>query len=135
MHSGWWVLSRETIGLLDLRHNLFSCGIFFCLIPKCNIVFFCLYTLKKLKRDSVKIECTLLTSNKLIVIQLIQILHLDIEEEKEDKDKETGSGCEYQGLCGCPAGFYPMVVYGQIQCIGKPFFIFRYKFLLKKNLV
>ena len=59
---------------------------------------------------------------KLIVIQLLQILHLDIEEEKEDKDKETGSGCEYQGLCGCPAGFYPMVVYGQIQCIGKSFF-------------
>ena len=45
---------------------------------------------------------------------------LDIEEEDEDKNKGTGgSGCEYQGLCGCPAGFYPMVVYGQIQCIGK----------------
>ena len=34
MHSGWWGLSRETIGLLYLRHNHFSCGIFFCLIPQ-----------------------------------------------------------------------------------------------------
>lgn len=42
----------------------------------------------------------------------------DIEEEKEEK-KEEETGCQYQGLCGCPAGFYPMAVYGQIQCIGK----------------
>ena len=33
MHSGWWRLSRETISSLYLRHNHFSCGIFFCLIP------------------------------------------------------------------------------------------------------
>ena len=33
MHSGRWGLSRETISLLYLRHNHFSCGIFFCLIP------------------------------------------------------------------------------------------------------
>ena len=33
MNSGWWGLSRETISLLYLRHNHFSCGIFFCLIP------------------------------------------------------------------------------------------------------
>ena len=33
MPSGWWELSRETISLLYLRHDHFSCGIFFCLIP------------------------------------------------------------------------------------------------------
>ena len=33
MHSGWWGLTRETISLLFLRHNHFSCGIFFFLIP------------------------------------------------------------------------------------------------------
>ena len=33
MHSGRWGLSRETIGLLDLRHNHFSGQIFFCFIP------------------------------------------------------------------------------------------------------
>ena len=32
MHFDRWGLSRETIGLLDLRQNIFSCGIFFCLI-------------------------------------------------------------------------------------------------------
>ena len=34
MHSGRWGLSRETISLLCLRHDHFSCGIFFCLIPQ-----------------------------------------------------------------------------------------------------
>ena len=34
MHSGRWGLSRETISLLSLRHNHFSCRIFFCLIPQ-----------------------------------------------------------------------------------------------------
>ena len=33
MHSGRWGPSRETISLLYLRHDHFSCGIFFCLIP------------------------------------------------------------------------------------------------------
>ena len=32
MHSGRWRILRGTIGLLDLRHKLFSFGIFFCRI-------------------------------------------------------------------------------------------------------
>ena len=33
MNSDRWGLSREIISLLYLRHDHFSCGIFFCLIP------------------------------------------------------------------------------------------------------
>ena len=33
MHSGWLGLSNNTINLLCLRRNHFSCGIFICLFP------------------------------------------------------------------------------------------------------
>ena len=58
MLSGWWGLSRDKISLLYLRHNHFSCWIFFCLIPPSNTTMHC----KKLK-------CNMVYSSNLLELQ------------------------------------------------------------------